>query len=310
MESQIPQILKKVKSNRKYSSLVDEIVLDEIRKYLKKNPNETINKSMIKDIRKNLHKLYSTYSSKKNKRNKLLEELKNNPKNLNIIKQVLKTFVSANERIEDYEIIYKNIFNITCKPKSIIDLGCGLNPLSFPFMHLKYLDYYCYDIDEEDIKFLNEYFNIMKSKGLNGKAQILNVQDFEKISKLLPTVDIIFLWKIIDLIDIDNHKTSEELIKILMDKSKFLVASFATKTITRKPMNFPKIKWFELMLNRIGLSFETFSINNEIFYVIKEINNKDAQKIVNDFCNAPKKSKNSSMKKIKRIIMSQYMKMK
>jgi len=63
MESQIPQILKKVKSNRKYSSLVDEIVLDEIRKYLKKNPNETINKSMIKDIRKNLHKLYSTYSS-------------------------------------------------------------------------------------------------------------------------------------------------------------------------------------------------------------------------------------------------------
>ena len=269
MQPPIHQILQQVKSNKKYKSISNEIVLNEIKKYIKKNPNETLNKSMIKEIRKNLHRLYSTYSSKKNKRNKLLEQLKINPNNKGIINQILKTFISANERLEDYQNVYKNIFEITGKPKSIIDLGCGLNPLSFSFMNLNQLNYYAYDIDEEDIKFINDYFNIIKSKGLNGKAQILDVRNQNSVSKL-PTSDIIFMFKLIDLIDINNHKTSEELIKILIKKTKFIVASFATKTITRKQMNFPNRKWFELMLNRIKLKFQTFSIKNEIFYVISE----------------------------------------
>jgi 16S rRNA (guanine(1405)-N(7))-methyltransferase len=264
---ELTQILKQVKSHKKYSSLADEIVLEEIKNYLKKNPDEKLNKLMIKEIRSNLHKLYSTYSSKKNKRNKLLEELRLNPNNLEIIKKILKTSVSAKERLDSYPKIYSEIFNITGKPKSILDLGCGLNPLSFPYMNLNQLIYHAYDIDEQDIGFLNKYFKLMKSQGLNGKAEILNVRDFSKISKL-PSADIIFLWKIIDLIDINNHKPSEELIKILIPKSKFLVASFATRTITKKFMKFPNRKWFELMLTRIGLKYKTFSIKNEVFYVV------------------------------------------
>lgn len=269
MEPSINQILQKVKSNKKYRTISSEIVLDEIRKYLKKNPNENLNKLMIKEIRSNLHKLYSTYSSKKNKRNRLLEELKTKPSNIEIIKQILKTSISANERLDDYPKIYSEIFRLTIqKPKSILDLGCGLNPLSFQFMNLNHLTYHAYDIDEQDINFLNEYFKIMKSKGLIGKAQILDGRNQKSISKL-PTSDIIFIFKLIDLIDIDNHKPSEELIKTLIKKTKFIVASFATKTITKKQMNFPTRKWFELMLTRIGLKFETFSIKNEVFYVIK-----------------------------------------
>ena len=67
-----------------------------------------------------------------------------------------------------------------------------------------------------------------------------------------------------------HKKTSEELIKIMINKTKFIVASFATKTITRKPMNLPKRKGFELMLQRINLKFTTIETDNEIFYIISK----------------------------------------
>ena len=266
------QILNQVKQNKKYKTLSDELILSEIKEYLNKNNPKKIIKQDIKHIRSKLHRAYSTYqTTKKNKIQLLLNQLKQNPESLDIINKILSSNISTKERLDDYKFIYNKIFQITDKPKSIIDLGCGLNPISFPYMNLQSLIYYAYDIDEQDIKFLNEFFNIMKNK-IKGKAEILNLRDFKKISNLPPS-DIIFLWKIIDLIDIDNHKPSEELINFLFNKNKakFIVASFATKTITRKQMNFPKRKWFEFMLKRNNLDFKTFQTKNEIFYIISRI---------------------------------------
>jgi len=59
--------------------------------------------------------------------------------------------------------IYKNIFKITGIPKSIVDLGSGLNPFSCPYMSMDNLSYYAYDIDKKDIGFLNIYFELMKN---------------------------------------------------------------------------------------------------------------------------------------------------
>ena len=79
----------------------------------------------------------------------------------------------------------------------------------------------------------------MKSKGLNGKAKILDMRNLKKIQEL-PESEIAFLFKVIDLIDKKKKILSEQLIKILIKKTKFIVASFATKTLTRKPMKLPQ----------------------------------------------------------------------
>ncbi len=271
MESQlIQQYMQEVKANKKYSTLADEIVLQEIKEYLRKNPTlKRVDKQSVKDIRAKLHRLYSSYlRGKKSKRDKLLQELKANSENLNLINKILASAVSTKERLDDYQEIYKKIFQITGIPKTIIDLGAGLNPVSFSYMNLEQLNYYSYDIDNQDIDFLNKYFEIMKSKGLNGKAEILNILDFKKI-KNLPSTDIVFMFKLLDLINTKNSKPGEELIKYLINnKTKFIIASFSTRTISGKPMNLPKRKGFELMLQRNNLKFQTIKTNNEIFYVI------------------------------------------
>lgn len=286
------QIINQVKKNKKYKTISDSIVRKEIEKYLESNKIkkiEEITRDDIKNIRAKLHKAYSSFQTrKKNKRYLYLEELKrllkikkpqsrdiNNIDNINInniTDNLLSITLSTKERLKDYTIIYKKIFEITGKPKSIADFGAGLNPLSYSLMNLKELNYYSYDIDEEDIKFLNQYFDIMKKQKLNGKAAILDIRNLNETSEI-PAVDIIFLFKVIDIINQSekDFKLSEEIIKELIKKAKFVVASFATKTITGKTMNHPNRKWFELMLQRNNLNFKIIKTDNEIFYVISKI---------------------------------------
>jgi 16S rRNA (guanine(1405)-N(7))-methyltransferase len=262
------ELIKTIKANKKYKSISDEIVLDEIKKYLKSKPSNSV-KQIVKDIRKELHLSYASFQTrKKSKRDDYLIELQKNPDALiDLTKKLLSITLSTKERLEDYRGLYQKIFTITRNPKTIIDLGCGLNPVSFPFMNLNSLVYYAFDIDNEDIRFLNNYFEIMKQRGLEGKAEILNLNNKEKVSEL-PLADIIFLFKVIDIIDKKDHRPSEELINSLIKKAKFIVASFATKTITRKKMNFPNRKWFELMLGRNNLRFKIIETDNEIFYAV------------------------------------------
>lgn len=283
----INKLLKQVKQNKKYKSISDDIVEKEIYRYIRKYQSDQEDiyneKFALKKIRKELHRLYSSYQTKgKRKRNIYLEELKNiiNKKNQgkqelssqvsDITNKLLSTMLSTKERLNYYPTIYQKIFEITGKPEKIIDLGSGINPISFPYMRLDNLNYYAYDIDNEDIKFLNDYFNIMKSSGLNGKAEILDITDLDKIKKFHES-DIIFIFKLIDLIDQKSKKKkkiSEELIKILINKTKFIVVSFPTKTLTRKSMKLPKRIGFEKMLSRNQLNFKMIQTNNEVFYVV------------------------------------------
>lgn len=269
----IQEILRQIKENKKYKNLADSIVKKEIQKYLKSNKIKKITKQDIKNIRSKLHKFYSSFQTKKkNKKYQYLSQLNPGLDNEENANNLLSMTISTKERINDYKEIYKQIFKITGPPETIIDLGSGLNPLSYSYMNLKKLTYYAYDINEEDINFLNEFFQIMKIQGLDGKARIMDIRDSKEIFDL-PSSDVVLLFKIIDLINQSekNYKTSEKLIKQLLPKTKFIIASFATKTITRKKMNYPNRKWFELMLKRNHLKFKTISISNEIFYVISKV---------------------------------------
>jgi len=284
-DSQLIEIIvDKVRNQKKYKTIAEEVITSEVKSYFKKNPGAKDNKDTIKQIRSELHKSYSSFQTKKKKkREHYLEELKQNPDSDEIQDNLLSITVSTKERIPYYKDLYQKIFKITGNPKTIVDLGCGLNPLSYPLMNLgnkngvkegaKPLAYYAYDIDEEDMNFLNDYFKIMNSFGLNGKAAIMDVRNIKSLSCLPPT-DIIFLFKVLDIIDRENHKPSEELIQQLIKKTRFIVASFATKTLTKKQMRYPKRKWFELMLERLDLKYKTIETFNEIYYIISVSNFK------------------------------------
>ncbi len=273
MENKIPkEFIEKIKENKKYQSISDDIVIKEIQNYMRKYQADTDeiydDKFAIKVIRKELHRLYSSYQTKgKKKRDEILKNLKKD--DLSTINKILETTLATKERMPNYSTIYQKIFKITGNPKSIIDLGCGLNPVSIPYMNLSSIKYHCYDIDESDIVFLNKLF---KKINVDGKAKILDARDLDELAKLSKS-DVIFMFKLYDLIVPKNRKLKkigEEIINLLMTKTNHLVASFATKTLTRKSMKLPRRIGFEMMLDRNQLAYELIETDNEIYYVISK----------------------------------------
>jgi 16S rRNA (guanine(1405)-N(7))-methyltransferase len=271
------KLLSSIKKSKKYSSISDDLIKEEIEKYFKINPkqkeylkNEKSKKykDIIKKIKNRLHLAHGSFQKDKGKREVYLKKIYgiNDYDNHD---EILSTSVSAKERLKEYQKIYKKIFNITGKPKKIVDLGCGLNPISYPYMGLNGINYYVYDIDQEDCDFLNKYFLLMKGyTHLKARAFISNLKKISEIKKI-PKADICFMFKFLDVIEEKGHKLSEAIIKSI--NCKYIVVSFPTRTISGKNMKHPYRGWIEKMLERISLEYEKFSIDNEIFYIIKKV---------------------------------------
>ncbi len=76
-------------------------------------------------------------------------------------RRILSLHASTRERLPILDRFYPAIFEITGKPASILDLGCGLNPLSLPWMGLAPgSQYTALDIDSDRIQFLNHYLEL------------------------------------------------------------------------------------------------------------------------------------------------------
>ena len=164
------------------------------------------------------------------------------------------------ERREYNKELYKKIFNITNKPKKILDLGCGLNPIYFPYKDIYYI---ATDTSQEVLKKVKKYF---KKNKINGEVFYLDIKDLNEIKKL-NKVDIVFIFKVLDLLKKDKTLVTNIIKNI---KTNFLVVSFPTKTVYGKRMNYPKRKWFENILNKLRYGYEIIRFFNEIFYVIKK----------------------------------------
>ncbi|TKJ17606.1 hypothetical protein CEE44_03670 [Candidatus Woesearchaeota archaeon B3_Woes] len=272
-KKQIENLVGSVKKNKKYGFISKELIREEILRYFRINPKSVRFldheksdkfKGIVKSIRAKLHLVYGSFQTKsKDKRKAFLKEIKGKD-DYKTHDKILSGSVSSSERLKDYKKLYKDIFKITGNPKKILDLGCGLNPVSYPYMGLDELSYSAYDIDREDCDFLNKYFILMKQYSkLKGKVYVGNLKNsFRK----LPKADVCFMFKFLDPLEEKGHKLSEEIIKSL--DCKYIIVSFSTKTISGRRMRYPYRGWIEKMLNRINLEFDRFNLENEVFYII------------------------------------------
>ncbi len=222
---------------------------------------------LLKGIRKTLHDIYGVFTLKERELNYLRNHLRNlhklDEEAFRIHLEILSTHKSSLERIDYYHEVYETIFSFTGSPESIVDLACGLNPLSFPWMGLKKVDYFAFEISPSDCDFLNEYFKIMKPFGLNGKAFAVDLLDLKEI----PKADVCFLFKVLDSLEDLQRNYSEKLLKRI--PCKFIVVSFPTMSLGGKnPIK--QRGWFFRMMRNLGYSAKTFEIENEIFYIVKK----------------------------------------
>ncbi|MFP4400346.1 MAG: hypothetical protein ACLFPQ_00540 [Candidatus Woesearchaeota archaeon] len=292
----IDSLIQDIKKKKEFSSLDDPLVFNEVIKSIKKSSKRTkifseallekIKKSkeykqIIKDVRAILRRLYGMFQVediKKRKEHLLSIESELSKKRSlkkNLIEYhdaILSTHSSTEERLNIYPEIYKKIFKITKKPKSILDVGCGLNPCSLPYMNLKNIRYSAYDISLRDLEFLKDYFSIVKDYyNLKYSVDVINLLRAKKenVFKGIKKHDVAFLFKVLEVVEMSkSHKISENIIRDI--PAKYVVASFPTKTLTKKLMNYIRRGWMHMMLERLGYKYHIIEDKNEIFFIVEK----------------------------------------
>ena len=275
----ILSLIQGIKKKKELSGIDESIIKRELKIYFEKNKKalsqlvqyqieKQLRKSaeyekVLKAIRAKLYESYGMFQIPKNAeeiKQGFLRKLHARQLTEDDYRQILSAHLSTKERFDSYLQIYEQLFKII-KPNVILDLGCGLNPLSYHYMNRK-VRYIASDIDKGNLDFIQQFFNL---SGIDGKTLLLNLQYKEDVQKLaFIECDVCFLFKILEI----DKRIAEDIISAA--NAKCIVASFSTINLSGEPMARPEREWFEKMLNRLRLKFSTFKTENEIFYLIRK----------------------------------------
>ena len=200
-------------------------------------------KLLQKEVRSNLRKQFGMYQLRMKERSSSSE--------------VLHTHLSTAERVDFYPFLKEKMKQL--KIHSILDIGCGLNPLALAEKSMKY---HALDIDETSLNTVSSFF---KKNHIQGTISVCDIRkEFPSISP----IDLAILFKVLDLVDKKGHKRAEELLKEI--HAKHLWISFPTKTLSGRPMNHPQRGWIERLLTRLKYPFTLVNFKNEIIYLAEK----------------------------------------
>jgi 16S rRNA (guanine(1405)-N(7))-methyltransferase len=88
-------------------------------------------------------------------------------------REILAAHTSTNERLPILDEFYETIFAELPRVNAVLDLACGLNPLTIPWMPLtKGASYYACDIYQDMVAFLDRCIPLF---GVEGRAEACDV---------------------------------------------------------------------------------------------------------------------------------------
>ena len=245
-----------VRRKHELRGIAEEVIKKAIEKYQKAHAldisalSHSEEKQIVKDIRASLRHITGRFRASTNERRKLLE--KRNYQGL------LLTHTSTAERISSYHLIRQKIEELA--PRSILDIGCGLNPIALAHQGI---DYHAVDINEEELQLIKEFF---EQEHITGTVRVYDIRDI--VSGDLPAVDLCLILKVFDVIERRGHKIAERILNAI-DAPYFLI-SFSTKTLSGRPMNHPQRGWIKRLCERRGYHYKEIPTANELFYLVKK----------------------------------------
>src|SRR3989338_7680151 len=273
-EEIIQALIIAVRAKKKLIYLDPSLVLHEAEKYLRQHPSAiaqlsnlqaATTKGLIKYVRRHFHDIYEVFQTNDiGKRAALLKKI--TLADTKAHQKLLAAHLSTRERLPYYPELYRKVFAITGKPHSILDLGCGLNPVSFPFMKLHLTTHYtATELCEDDCTFIAQYFRIIGLSHATAHRLDL-VREYERLQDF--PADLCFLFKVLDVCETQQRHITYKILEHI--RAPFIVASFSLRNVKGEPMRRRKSHWFERMCRNLGYSWDTFEIPGELFYVVRK----------------------------------------
>ena len=232
---EIQTLVDNIQSSKKYATICVDTIKRIGEKELEKNADV---KTAIKATKRKLHQIFGCYTRRpelhydeiyENLRAVYDTQLETEIKEA--CRRVLMLHTSTRERITILEKFYEFIFNVTGQPKSVIDIACGLNPLTLPWMNLeKTSQYFAYDIDENTIYFINKYLKLTDLKSMALTQDVI-------LQPPMIEADVALLLKTVPCLEQQEKGCSIRLMEAL--QAKHIVISFPVRSVGGKSKGMP-----------------------------------------------------------------------
>jgi|SRR3989344_469438 len=211
-------------------------------------------KMLVKEARAKLRELYSAYQlpgySRKENYLKNMEHWGDKA----VARRILSLHMSTKERVPYYDPLYAKLRK-NVPFKTVLDLGCGLNVFSLPWMG--YVAYYGIDVNKDDVDFCNTYLQKFGLQGGVRWGDILSVESFVH-------TDICFMFKMLESLEALERGSTAKLLERIT--SPYIIASFATRSLGGgKVISAKRLKWFKELVPHA----EQFTLGSEVYFLIK-----------------------------------------
>ncbi len=213
---------------------------------------------MLKSVRKTLREVFGMFILDEDMES-AMEDLEEDQSLANHM-AMLSKHRSAKERLPFYEQVYEEIVERTGPFDSVLDVACGLNPFSYPFIPGE-PEYHACDISPELCDHINAYFDL---RGIEGDAFVLDLLSFDP--ERLPETDVCFMFKTLDSVESLERDYSRVLFDVI--PADYFVVSFARQSLGGNEIPDARRAWFE----ELWTDFATFSVPNEKFYIAQSGN--------------------------------------
>ena len=261
---QLQSLVDDIQSSAKYAmlsrSLVEQIAREELK-------NQGSPAKALKSSRTRLHRLAGAFITQRVDYAKWLTILKDLPAvssqaHKETLKQMMLLHASTQERLPFLEKVYTELFNLFPKPKTILDLACGLNPLAIPWMPIDdEVHYQACDIVLPMLNFLTAYFAIFRPK-----TSILASNIVETIPE--GDFDLVMLLKTMPLIAQMDKNAPQRFLDTLRFKT--LLLSYPLKSLGKHHKGMEKTyrTQFEALITDKPYKIQEYRLPNELFFII------------------------------------------
>lgn len=234
-------------------------------------------KAIIKAVRKKVYyhlRQYQSDSQKVEELRKQLEQQAASSSDIHqceqLIQDLLMSHVSTKERVDEYPIFYKELFDMIDPPRTILDVGCGIHPLSYPFREIEPRPdvYVAIDKSRESIEILKIFSRLANPTRLIPVCDsIADIRWSDCLTDNMETFDIAFMLKFIPVICRQNKDILPHLMSV---PARWILITASAEAMTRRE----NIRRREDRVLRDfieqagGKIMDQFTITNEFGYLI------------------------------------------
>ncbi len=262
---QIEQLIDSILASSKYKSIDSDFVKYIGIQELTRRHNL---KEAIKATKNKLHQVGAAYQDSPPHYSFWLNELKqaslagNRELFLDRSRGIMGHHSSTRERLPILEQFYCTILADLAPINSVIDIACGLHPLSVPWMPLsEHAQYYAYDIYRDMIDFLNEYMTLLPVQGYGKVCNVLHYCPAQK-------VDVAFILKAIPCLEQVDKSAGLRLLESI--NADHLVVSFPARSLGGKKKGMVsnyEASFYELVANKTW-SIQRFAFPSELVFLV------------------------------------------